>query len=180
MDEYRKKIIIQEILYWKSSRMLPEQYCDYLLALYSEGEEIKQQYKKPVHSIVVIPYFVVAVIILLTLFFNYFTQIPYGLQISSSIFSMIALLIMAFFFSKRLWQYHVPFIGAAFLFLLGTVQAAEHFAPGRIGFLYFFLLCHSGIWIYIGKRLSMVYFTVAGYLGTGIIVYFLAKLYIRF
>ncbi|SNS59250.1 hypothetical protein SAMN05444672_101192 [Bacillus sp. OK838] len=38
MDEMRKKIIIQEINSWKESRMLPEQYCDYLLALYCQGE----------------------------------------------------------------------------------------------------------------------------------------------
>ncbi|MEK4065574.1 hypothetical protein [Peribacillus sp. FSL R5-0717] len=35
MDEMRKKIIIQEINSWKESRMLPEQYCNYLLALWS-------------------------------------------------------------------------------------------------------------------------------------------------
>ncbi|MEW5551909.1 hypothetical protein ABGT24_18275 [Peribacillus frigoritolerans] len=38
MDEMRKKIIIQEINSWKESRMLPEQYCNYLLALYGQGE----------------------------------------------------------------------------------------------------------------------------------------------
>ncbi|WHY95984.1 hypothetical protein [Peribacillus simplex] len=38
MDEMRKKIIIQEINSWKESRMLPEQYCNYLLALYCQGE----------------------------------------------------------------------------------------------------------------------------------------------
>lgn len=38
MDEMRKKIIIQEINSWKESRMLPEQYCSYLLALYGQGE----------------------------------------------------------------------------------------------------------------------------------------------
>ncbi|MBT2665504.1 hypothetical protein J7J00_08340 [Bacillus sp. ISL-4] len=38
MDEMRKKIIIQEINSWKESRMLLEQYCNYLLALYCQGE----------------------------------------------------------------------------------------------------------------------------------------------
>ncbi|MFC8563584.1 hypothetical protein [Peribacillus frigoritolerans] len=38
MDEMRKKIIIQEINSWRESRMLPEQYCNYLLALYGQDE----------------------------------------------------------------------------------------------------------------------------------------------
>ena len=39
MNETRKKIIIQEIKYWKKSKLLPEKYCDFLLTLYSGGEE---------------------------------------------------------------------------------------------------------------------------------------------
>ncbi|CAH0347030.1 hypothetical protein [Bacillus sp. CECT 9360] len=175
MDENRKKIIIQEILYWKNSRLLPEQYCDFLLALYSEGEEVPQQYQTK--SKRVIPYLIVAFIFLLTLFLNHFTQLPFGMQIGLSIFSIMALVYAAFFFSKRSWPYHIPLIGAAFLFLLATVFAIEQLAPDRIGVLYFFLLCHCGIWVYTGKRLSMVYFSVAGYLGIVVILYFIAKLY---
>ena len=37
MDENRKQIIIKEIGYWKNNKLLPEQYCDFLLALYTEG-----------------------------------------------------------------------------------------------------------------------------------------------
>ena len=33
MDETRKQIIINEIHYWKKNHLLPEQYCDFLLAL---------------------------------------------------------------------------------------------------------------------------------------------------
>jgi hypothetical protein len=179
MDETRKKIIIQEILYWKNSRMLPDQYCDYLLALYNEGEEVQRQDKKAARprTRMVLPYLGIGFIIMLTLFLNYFTELPYEMQIGLSLFSIIVLVLASIYFSKRVWSYHIPLIGAAFLFLLATVQAAEHFAPGRIGILYLFLLCHCGIWVYGGKRLSIAYFSVAGYLGAGVIIYFLSKLY---
>ncbi len=39
MDWQRKAIIIGEIKYWKDNRLLPAAYCDYLLALYTKGEE---------------------------------------------------------------------------------------------------------------------------------------------
>lgn len=38
MDEARKETVIKEINYWKTHQLLPEHYCDYLLALYTEGE----------------------------------------------------------------------------------------------------------------------------------------------
>ena len=37
MDQQRKAIIIHEIKYWKDNHLLPEHYCDFLLALYTEG-----------------------------------------------------------------------------------------------------------------------------------------------
>lgn len=42
MDWQRKAIIVSEIKYWKDNRLLPEAYCDYLLALYTKGEEDEQ------------------------------------------------------------------------------------------------------------------------------------------
>ncbi|WP_440898184.1 hypothetical protein ACS127_15190 [Amphibacillus sp. Q70] len=39
MNGQRKATIINEIKYWKENRLLPDEYCDYLLALYTEGEE---------------------------------------------------------------------------------------------------------------------------------------------
>lgn len=46
MDEKRKTIIIKEIMTWKENRMLPEQYCDYLLTLYTEGDHPQQSNSK--------------------------------------------------------------------------------------------------------------------------------------
>ncbi|WP_047154961.1 hypothetical protein [Aneurinibacillus tyrosinisolvens] len=38
MNEQKKKVIIGEIEYWRQSHLLPGQYCDFLLNLYTEGE----------------------------------------------------------------------------------------------------------------------------------------------
>lgn len=38
MSDERKAIIIKEIQYWKKNHLLPEQYCDFLLALYTQGD----------------------------------------------------------------------------------------------------------------------------------------------
>ncbi|MGL4820278.1 MAG: hypothetical protein ACRC5C_09875 [Bacilli bacterium] len=51
-QEQRKKVIIDEILFWKQSKLLPESYCDFLLTLYSEGDDaaLRRKWNIPVRS----------------------------------------------------------------------------------------------------------------------------------
>ncbi|WP_163539608.1 hypothetical protein [Gracilibacillus sp. YIM 98692] len=37
--EDKKKVIVEEIKYWKKHQLLPSTYCDFLIALYTEGED---------------------------------------------------------------------------------------------------------------------------------------------
>lgn len=39
LSNRRIEIIIQEINYWKEHKILPEMYCDFLLALYTKGRD---------------------------------------------------------------------------------------------------------------------------------------------
>ena len=49
MRDERTKTIVREIKYWKQYRLLPDEYCDFLLALYTQGETEKEQPNKDVH-----------------------------------------------------------------------------------------------------------------------------------
>ncbi|WP_342602317.1 hypothetical protein [Peribacillus sp. FSL E2-0159] len=89
MYEMRKKIIIQEINSWKESRMIPEQYCNYLLALSCQGElppskSNKTRSKKNVFSGVLI-----GTLFALIVFLNYFTEIPIRMQMLMTTISML-------------------------------------------------------------------------------------------
>ncbi|MFD6443288.1 hypothetical protein ACFWDG_26790, partial [Peribacillus sp. NPDC060186] len=88
MDETRKKIIIQEINSWKESRMIPEQYCNYLLALYCQGapaySDNTESNKKDILSGLIIGAFFVFIV-----FLNYFTEIPIRMQIVVTTISII-------------------------------------------------------------------------------------------
>lgn len=44
----RKQIIVNEIKYWKETNLLPEQYCNFLLQLYSEGNNLQITSEKSV------------------------------------------------------------------------------------------------------------------------------------
>lgn len=43
MNLDQKKIIVQEIHHWKNSKLLPAEYCDFLLNLYMEGESFSAE-----------------------------------------------------------------------------------------------------------------------------------------
>ena len=81
MEDNRRNIIVKEIQHWKQSHMLPEQYCNYLLALYTEGaspEPVKNgkiSYNMLYHSL--------ASILLLTIsvYVIHFTELSFILQI---------------------------------------------------------------------------------------------------
>src|SRR4051794_700217 len=39
MNQQRKRIIISEIKYWKQHKLLPAHFCDFLITLYTQGED---------------------------------------------------------------------------------------------------------------------------------------------
>src|SRR6478735_8070828 len=90
MDENRKQIIIKEIGYWKNNKLLPEQYCNFLLALYTEGtgiNETNQGSKNPKNRKKV---FVWLLLIPIIVFIVYFTELSLILQI---VFAIVFILI---------------------------------------------------------------------------------------
>ncbi len=46
MNPERRQVIVREIEHWRRSKVLPDQYCDFLLNLYADPEE-QMAYKEP-------------------------------------------------------------------------------------------------------------------------------------
>ncbi|PLS15205.1 hypothetical protein CVD28_23020 [Bacillus sp. M6-12] len=177
MNETRKKIIINEILYWKKARMLPEQYCDYLLALYSEGEDFDTEKEDGNGRFLrMLPYLAIAFITISAICLTNFTQLPFKLQIVISTAAVIILLGFAFLFSRRRPLLQVCLIGASLMLLGVTLDIVEAFAPRSNSVLYISLLANCLLWWGSGRKLSLPYFTIAGILGTGVICFFMARL----
>lgn len=170
MDHDRKKMIIQEILYWKENRMLPEQYCDYLLALYTEGNQPTQSSKtKRNHqtAISLLP----LVLIPISVFFLYFTELSIDLQIGLSIIFMITGIIFVYYFSKKGMFYQVPLAVTAMILLLSTVELTTAIFPESAGILYAVLVVNCLLWLLAGWRLKLIYFSISGTLGLGLLIF---------
>ncbi|KWW21670.1 hypothetical protein AS888_03880 [Peribacillus simplex] len=174
MDEMRKKIIIQEINAWKESRMLPEQYCNYLLTLYSEGERPpansyeNRKGKKDLSSMLWM-----GALFAFIVFLNYFTEIPIRMQMLLTTISIIVFGLMVRRFIGRKLVFQMALMGMALSLLLLSVGLADFMAPGKVGILCSFLFLNCGFWIALGVKLKLLHFSIAGGLGAAVTIYFL-------
>jgi hypothetical protein len=118
MNQQRKEIIIKEIEYWKKNRLLKEQYCDYLLTLYSEGE-----YESREHSngfirralVTLIPNIMLLVFTVLFLFI-YFTELPFSLQTALNLILLGFSVGFVFFYKNKNRTYYTLFVVFSFIF----------------------------------------------------------------
>ncbi|CAH0141557.1 hypothetical protein SRABI96_00491 [Peribacillus sp. Bi96] len=173
MDEMRKKIIIQEINAWKESRMLPEQYCNYLLALYCQGELPPTSSPKTGNDKKdILTGLLIGALFAFIVFLNYFTEIPIRMQMLVTTISIIVFGLAARSLMGRKVIFQMALMGMALSLLLLTVSLAEIIAPGNLNILYVFLFINCGLWILIGKKLKLLHFSIAGALGAVVTVYF--------
>ena len=177
MNETRKKIILNEILYWKQTRILPEKYCDYLLALYSEGDIELQTATEPPKKkgrffLIEI---LISLILITALIVNYFTEVKTAMQMSLFTFFICLLLGITYYQHQKQKPLLYPLIATAFVLLLMSVRTWELFFYSQILYLYVILFCNCFIWLIVGKRMRYLYFTVAGWLGGAVILYFVGS-----
>lgn len=180
MSNQRKQIILNEITFWKKNKLLPERYCDFLMTLYTEGnQEDEKQIGKAKHSVkgqekrknkwlfIVFP---LLAIVLFTLLFTldsiWLTAIPAAIL-------AIGTFIAAFYFAKKngLLTSILYISGALVLFGL-SVKLCLTFLPGNNIALYSVLIGNSLFWLLSGVTLKLIYFTISGVLGiTAILIY---------
>ncbi|HYK72428.1 MAG TPA: hypothetical protein VEV44_04720 [Pseudoneobacillus sp.] len=164
MDQQRKQIIIKEIEYWKESSLLPEQYCNFLLTLYTEGNHTVEEKKKKTVSFNFrsIGFFLLA---FASVFVIYFTELSFILQTAIYLTFMIGGVFLINYFIKKGLISHLAFVFTAFVSLIFTINFLNHFAENSHILLYIVLFFHCMLWIIVGTRFKLVYFTISGVLG---------------
>jgi hypothetical protein len=177
MNKQRREIIVREIEYWKRSRLLPEQYCDYLLALYTEGE-----YKKRPSDILrtrqrgMIRFLLVAFICLLlpaSALVIYFTELSFVLQMPLLFLFFFICVIAAWMWKGQGNIVHIPLISGAFIFLIASIEVGEYYFPKQKAVIASIVFVNCLLWIFVGKRFRFLYLFISGVLGIGVLVVFL-------
>ncbi|MBS2969726.1 hypothetical protein J9317_13215 [Metabacillus sp. KIGAM252] len=157
----RKQIIIDEIKHWKINKLLPETYCDFLLALYTGGKQ-EEPVKKKKRSALIMPYLI---LLLLPLsLFIYFTEMNPPMQIG--LLTVFVLSVLPALNKSRRQGMFFYYMGVLFLLLLLLSLTGISFAPLPKGpSSAIAIIIHSFIWILFAIRFKMRTFFIAGSAG---------------
>ena len=174
MTNPRKKIILNEILFWKQNKLLPEHYCDFLAALYAEGADVEEL--DPVHHkqavlpsekrkmYLLIVGISIAIIALLSIYFT-ISSLTLILTVIVGIVALI-LFIMAFRMVQKnnLLTPIFHLLAAVLLFSMSIRIYTTYFNGNNIA-LFCLIAANCGVWLWSGIKMKLLYYTVSGVLG---------------
>ncbi|GIN70959.1 hypothetical protein J14TS2_14340 [Bacillus sp. J14TS2] len=170
MKDDKKTVLLHEINFWKEHKILPEHYCDYLIALYTQGDENQQPKKRKrnknmfqweaILSLLLVTFIVVMAVI------TYITAISFGMQTLFLSIFVVVLIFCWFYFRKKKSNPMLVYITAAFLLLFYTVQINAAFFENKTASLYWLLLLNCMMWIVGGLIGKKLFFTLSGFIAT--------------
>ncbi|SFL66676.1 hypothetical protein [Salibacterium qingdaonense] len=176
MDEYRRDILIKEIKYWKANQLLPDDYCNFLLMLYSEGEEAEaisgesppfSASRPPQKRFIVMLCLAVAAVVL-TFIVIHFTSFSLLLQTLSHLVLAAFVFGMAVYARKQDGMlFHLLISAGAVIFFTGSTTSVMRFEESNV-LLYVTILLNCSIWFAAGYYRKLPYLLWAG--GAGVLL----------
>ncbi|GGA68555.1 hypothetical protein [Ornithinibacillus halotolerans] len=122
MADNRTQIIVREIKYWKDHKLLPETQCDFLLALYTQGDESLSTKKKwKLNPLLVVQVILLFLMVPFSFLVVYFTQFNSFLQLSILIlFVSYAIWVFIYLWNQQSTYIHIPIVVSLLLLLVVT------------------------------------------------------------
>lgn len=180
MDNERKHIIISEIKYWKQSKLLPDHYCDFLIALYSRGEEMniedvkatmsvlsdtKRKLNKTIMYLILLATFCTVSLLVID---NY-SAVVLGI----SAFVLLSLVVYALRpAAKKSGVIPLVNIAGAFILLAMSLRFWIMYFGGQVTVLIALLFINCALWLIMGKYLDIIYLKISGVVGILLVVGF--------
>ncbi len=165
MNKEKKEIIIKEIQYWKGNKLLPDTYCDFLLALYTEGNHYdennvsapaKKIGKHHIWTSFVFLLFLVSALV------TYFTELSFVLQTVTTGFLLFASIVVTAFLLIRKAPYQLPLVITFIQLLIASLSFVEFTAKGDHLWIASTVLTNCILWIAIGGFFRIHYLLISG------------------
>lgn len=153
--------------------MLPEQYCDYLLALYTEGNQPEIQVKGNNKGGFWRNHYLFILLLPLSLFLIHFTELSITLQMPLLILFVLAGIIITIYFFRKGILLQIPMIVSALILLLGSVEFFATVFPEQPLFLYINLIINCLLWLLCGWKLKQLAFSISGVLGFVLLIIYI-------
>jgi hypothetical protein len=163
-NDNKKKIILNEIEYWKNSKLLPEHYCDFLSTLYRGSEvsdDVVAKRKNSAFKSVILSCMVILLVCSILVF--YF--IDFSNQMQMYIFAFFILL--AYFVGinahrKQAPYAHILFSGGCFLILVAVTRFLQLWGIDAGLTKALLLLASCFIWFLTGAYFRIFYLQFIG------------------
>mgnify|MGYP001243332833 CR=1 FL=1 len=170
MDPEKRNLIVREIEHWRRSRLLPEQYCDFLLNLYLERPAGKRVLGVPVRAIAdshwkmwMIAFGLLAIASFFILHFNSF---PIYLQIGIAAAFVLGCYVLGFWKREKLPSVSYGLIGSGSALLIGLgVYLLKKYGLDDPSLLIAYVAFCSFVWLSVGVVARMGLFHFCGWLG---------------
>ncbi|MBW7473690.1 hypothetical protein K0T92_02900 [Paenibacillus oenotherae] len=174
MDQERRKVIVKEIEHWQRSKLLPDQYCDFLLNLYLEENEERtpttvagravQVVKHASWKQWIVTFGIFSLICFIALYFNVFHPL---LQIGVTASSVFTLLLIGQRNRSKNEAMGLGLIGTAMLLMLGLgMYMLQLHALDGWGWKAGLLAFCSLFWIAVGIGLRIPLLHLSGWLAS--------------
>ncbi len=187
MSVQKKQIILNEIAFWKQNKLLPEHYCDFLTALYAQGEKeeievnnqaVLEKEKKKASLKMNGVIFLIGLITLAILT----ALLTMTSNILPIIFAGVAVILFVYIAIKLAKNNSILtpllFVFSALLLLGVTFKIWEAYFISEPNILLFMIIANCILWLLSGVFLKLIYFTISGIVGIIFILVYIAYIYI--
>lgn len=178
MSLQRKQIILNEINFWKKNKLLPEHYCDFLTALYAQGEydgeladpdAVLAKKKKGFPFLHMIIGFVTVSLIVSLFLITSTVLIP--LVVSGVVICLF--LYITFKLAKKSLT-PLLLVCTALLLLAMSFKIWDVYFFDQPAVLIGLIIGNCLLWLFSGMFMRLIYFSISGILGIVFIVGYLA------
>ncbi|RKQ37812.1 hypothetical protein [Oceanobacillus halophilus] len=174
MSDNRIATIVKEIEYWKDHKLLPEQYCDFLLALYTNGEGEPTNKKRSVRKVnIIIQILLLVVLLPFSFLVVYFTKFPELLQLG-----ILSLFICYSIWSYIYWKrysstiYHISLIITLSLVLLFSLFIVNLFSNNNY-LIFGVILLNFVLWLLLSERMHIKYLKYTSIFGVLFAIFYI-------
>lgn len=179
MSLQRKQIIMNEISFWKKNKLLPEHYCDFLLALYAQGENNGDEQTENASKAVlakkqktkVILYTIVGLLTAILLASLFVATTVIFIPIILVAIAILSFLYIAIKLVKnKSVMAPLLFVFSALLLLALSFKVWDIYFGDNPLLLIGLIFGNCLLWLFSGLLMKLVYFSISGILGILLII----------
>ncbi|SDQ49289.1 hypothetical protein [Virgibacillus salinus] len=175
MSDRRIATVVEEIHYWKEHNLLPDVYCDFLLAIYTNGEGVGEENtgKNRINIVKAIQLTLLSLLLPFAFLVIYFTEFPASLQVSTLFLFVTYSYWMSRVYSQKLTiYYHLSIVTFLLLLLLMSIYISTLFTANQ-WFLQFVMIINVISWYFFSRRIDIKYLKIVSIFGIAFVILYI-------